>query len=40
LPHCAYGSDYNALLFDVFRLALWYAALLSAVLVGARSMTA
>ncbi len=39
LPHCACGSDYNALLFDVFRLVLWYAALLSAVLVGARSIT-
>ena len=38
LPHCACGSDYNALLFDVFRLALCYAALLSAVLVGARSI--
>ena len=40
LQRCRSGSDYNALLFDVFRLALWYCALLSAVLVGARSISA
>ncbi len=40
LSHCTSGSDYNALLLGVFRLALWYAGLLSAVLVGAKQMAA